>query len=93
MPFKEIDPVKLADELNVNYADVLAKQKLIDKIVKMRDEACLSQAALAKRVGVTQSRIAQIESGIGTSKISFDVLFNVIHALGFDFQIMLRKMA
>jgi transcriptional regulator with XRE-family HTH domain len=93
MPFKEVDLEKLADKLGINYVDVLAKQKLITNIAKMRREMHLSQAALAKRVGVTQSRIAQIESGIGTSRVSFDVLFNIIHALGFDFQIRLKKVA
>lgn len=93
MPFKEIDPEKLADKLGINYAEVLEKQKLIDKIVEMRHNTHLSQTALAQRIGVTQSRIAQIESGVGTSRISFDVLFNIIHALGFEFQILLRKTA
>lgn len=53
----------------------------------------LSRVELAKRVGVTQSRIAQIESGIGTSKTSFDVLFNIIIVLGFDYEVRLRKAA
>jgi len=51
----------------------------------------MSQAALAKKVGVSQSRIAQIESGVGTAKITFDVLFGVLSALGFTVKVHLRR--
>ncbi|HHW40442.1 MAG TPA: helix-turn-helix transcriptional regulator [Syntrophomonadaceae bacterium] len=37
--------------------------KLADLLLKMRSEAGLSQAELAKRVGTTQSAIARMESG------------------------------
>jgi transcriptional regulator with XRE-family HTH domain len=42
--------------------------------VKVRKEQKISQAELAKKAGVTQGRVAQIESGVRTSKVSFDVL-------------------
>jgi len=42
---------------------------------------------------VSQARIAQIESGIGTAKISFDVLFNILVALGYDYRVVTRKAA
>lgn len=93
MPFKNIDLAVLAKQLNVNEADVREKQRLIERIVKLRKQMSLSQADLAKRMNVSQSRIAQIESGIGTSKISFDVLFHVINHLGFSCEVRLRKFA
>jgi len=36
------------------------------------------QAALAKKLGISQARVAQIESGVGTAKVTFDVLFNML---------------
>ena len=37
-------------------------------------------------MGITQSRIAQIESGVGTAKVTFDILFGILDALGFYFE-------
>ena len=93
MPWKEMSVDELAKSLGVNANEVREKQRLILQIVKTRKALKLSQTTLAKKVGVTQSRIAQIESGIGTSKISFDVLLNILTSLGFDFKIVSRKAA
>jgi len=72
MPFKEIDTKKLADKLGIDFEEVKEKQRLIGQIVKTRKAKRMSQTALAKKVGVSQSRIAQIESGVGTAKVTFD---------------------
>lgn len=84
---------ELAESLKVNLSEVREKQKLIALIVKERKAIKMSQATLAKKVGVTQGRIAQIESGVGTSKVTFDILLNVLLALGFDFKISARRAA
>ncbi|MCB0308785.1 MAG: helix-turn-helix transcriptional regulator [Bdellovibrionales bacterium] len=52
-----------------------------------------SQTKLAKELGVSQSRIAQIESGVGTSKITFDVLLQFLLTLGCVFKIVVKKEA
>lgn len=93
MAWKDMGIEELADLLGVNAAEVREKQKLIRLIIKARKEKRMSQAALAKKVGVSQSRIAQIESGIGTSKITFDVLLNILACLGYDYRISPRKKA
>jgi len=93
MPWKETNFEKLAKSLGVNPAEVREKQKLIQCIVEARKEKGLSQTALAKKIGVSQGRVAQIESGIGTAKVTFDVLLNVLGALGYDFKISPRKIA
>ncbi len=93
MAWKEMNVEKLAKSLGVNVSEVREKQKLIQLILKIRKEQKVSQAALAKKAGVTQSRIAQIESGIGTSKVTFDVLLNILIILGYDFKIMPKKAA
>jgi len=93
MAWKEMTVEELASNLGVNVKEVHEKQKLIQLITKARKTAGLSQAALAKKVGVSQSRIAQIESGVGTSKVTFDVLLNLLSVLGYDFKIVPRKAA
>ena len=84
---------ELAKLLGVNVAEVREKQKLIQLIVKTRKEQKISQSALAKKTGVTQGRIAQIESGVGTSKVTFDILLGVLNVLGYDFKILPKKAA
>lgn len=93
MAFKEMSLEEIANTLKVNLSEVREKQKLIALIVKERKIQKISQATLAKKVGVTQGRIAQIETGIGTAKITFDVLLNVLLTLGFDFKIQAKRAA
>ncbi len=93
MPWKELTLRRFAESVGANVAEVREKQRLIEMIAKIRKRQELSQAALAKKVGVSQARIAQIESGIGTAKISFDVLFNILVALGYDYRVVTRKAA
>lgn len=93
MAWKEMTTEELAKSLGVNASEVREKQKLIQMIVKIRKEQKISQAALAKKAGVTQGRIAQVESGVGTSKVTFDVLLNILTLLGYDFKITPKKAA
>ena len=93
MAWKEMTVEELAKNLGVNAKEVQEKQKLMQLIVKVRKEKGLSQAGLAKKVGVSQSRIAQIESGVGTAKVTFDVLLNILMALGYNFKIVPTKAA
>lgn len=37
--------------------------------------------------------IAQIESGVGTAKVTFYVLFNMLVALGYDYRVVTKKAA
>jgi DNA-binding XRE family transcriptional regulator len=91
--WKEMTVEELAKSLGVNAAEVKEKQRLMQLIVKTRKSQALSQAALAKKVGVSQSRIAQIESGIGTSKITFDVLLGILSELGYQYKVVTRRAA
>ena len=93
MPFKKISLEQTAYELGVNYFEIKEKQRLIERIKKLRKEQNLSQAQLAQRIGVSQGRIAQIESGIGTNKISFDVILHIINELGFNYEVRLKRAA
>lgn len=91
MPWKKISTKKLAKSLGVDPIEVAEKQKLIRLIRSIREEKGYSQMHLAQKVGVTQSRIAQIESGIGTYNISFDLLFRLLTLLGYGFKITIMK--
>lgn len=93
MPWKEVSIEQLAKSLGANLSEVREKQRLIEMIVKIRKAKKMSQAALAKKVGVSQARIAQVESGIGTSKITFDVIFSILTALGYDYRVVTHKAA
>ena len=93
MAWKETNFEKLAKSLGVNPVEVREKQKLIELITEARQEKGLSQAAPAKKLGVSQGRIAQIESGVGTAKVTFDVLMNVLLTLGYEIKIVPRKVA
>lgn len=93
MAWKELSTDELAQNLGLNPLEVREKQKLMSLIVKYRKLSGTSQAALAKKVGVTQGRIAQIECGVGTSKVTFDVLLNILTVLGYEFKIGLKKAA
>lgn len=93
MAWKEMSVEEIARSLGIDAAEVREKQHLIQLIIKARKAHRLSQAALAKKVGVTQSRIAQIESGVGTVNITFDLLLNMLSELGYQFRIVTKKAA
>ncbi|MBI2336840.1 MAG: helix-turn-helix transcriptional regulator [Deltaproteobacteria bacterium] len=84
---------EIADSFGINIEEVRAKQNLIQLIIKERKNKGLSQKSLAKKLGVTQGRIAQIESGIGTAQITFDVLLHILSELGYTFKIITKKAA
>jgi transcriptional regulator with XRE-family HTH domain len=93
MAWKEMTTEELAKSLGVNAKEVQEKQKLMHLIIKVRKAKGFSQVALAKKVGVSQSRIAQIESGVGTARVTFDVLLNILSVLGYDFTIVPKRAA
>ncbi len=92
MPWKEVSTEDLAKKAGINLAVVREKQRLMAFISKARKKAKLSPAALAKKVGITQKRVTQIESGVGTSKVTFDLLFSIFRTLGYNLKIIVRDM-
>jgi DNA-binding XRE family transcriptional regulator len=93
MAWKDVTIEDLAKQLGVSLSEVREKQKLVNKIIQARKAKGFSQAALADKLGITQARVAQIESGIGTAKVSFDVLLETLIALGYDFKVVARRVA
>jgi DNA-binding transcriptional regulator YiaG len=76
MPWKEMSVEQLAKSLGANVTEVREKQRLITMIVKVRKAKKMSQAVLAKKLGV-----------------SFDVIFSILTALGYDYRVTTRKAA
>ncbi len=93
MPWKEVSVEQLAKSLGADISEIREKQRLISMIIKVRKVKKISQVMLAKKLGVSQARVAQIESGVGTSKITFDVIFNILVALGYDYRVVTTKAA
>ena len=93
MAWKEMSVEELAKSLGANVTEIREKQKLIAMIVKIRKAKKLSQAALAKKLEISQARVAQIESGIGTAQVTFDILFNILVALGYDYRVLTTRAA
>ena len=91
MPWTTITSKQLARELGIDHAEMKQKHELIKKIIAIRTKLHLTQAQLARKLGVSQSRIAKIESRIGTHKVSFDVLLRILSALGCRYRVTIRR--
>lgn len=55
----------LSDEKNFNkeFANRLAQKQIVKKIVALRSAKSVSQAAIAEKLGCTQSRVSKLEQG------------------------------
>ena len=93
MAWKEMSVDELAKSLGANTTEIREKQKLVSMIIKIRKAKKLSQTALAKRLEITQARVVQIESGVGTAQITFDILFNILVSLGYDYRVVTKRAA
>jgi predicted transcriptional regulator len=93
MNWKEMSVDELAKSLDIDVSEVREKHRLIELIKKARKDKKLSQSELAKKIGVTQSRIAQIESRMGTVKVTLEILFSILRELGYECKIVARKVA
>ena len=93
MAWKKSDINKWALEHNIDVHEIDKKLKLRDIIVRLREKKGLMQAELAEQVGVSRSRIAQIENGVKLHKMSFDVLLRVVAGLGYTYNIVTKKEA
>lgn len=93
MAWKEMSVEELADSFGVDVQEVREKHRLIELIKKARKEKKVSQAQLAKKLGITQGRIAQVESRKGTAKVTFEVLLSILRELGYECKIVAKRVA
>ena len=66
------------------YADEAAKKELWLQLVEARQEAGLTQAKMAQRLGVSQSQVAKVERR-GYETYTLTTLRRYVRALGEDF--------
>jgi DNA-binding XRE family transcriptional regulator len=79
-------------EFRAAYAEESAKKELWLQLVEARQEAGLTQAELAARLGVSQAQVARIEKR-GYDAYTLTSLRRYVQALGDDFtlQIAVRR--
>ena len=71
------------------YEEELEKLRLVDALIGLRERQGLTQAALAKRLGVSQPFIAKLERA-DTHNFTLDTLVKVISALNGELVIHVR---
>ena len=91
MPWETVRLEEWAKELGIDIDELRKKDRLIETIIKTRNKLGLTQAHLAVLVGVSQPRIAQIENRVKIGKVTFDVLFKILAALGHDYTITTKR--
>jgi transcriptional regulator with XRE-family HTH domain len=69
-------------------AEIEDELRLAAGLTALREEAGLSQRELAKRLGVSQPRVARIEQ---SRNVTIDVLEQYIHALGGELEVTALK--
>lgn len=77
------------NELKREYDELQTEYELIEKLIKARLEANLTQKELAQKCGMKQSNISRLESGKSNPTIRF--LEKLANSLDCDLVIELRK--
>ena len=93
MVWKKANLTKWAGDMGVDINEIDQKLKLRDMIIEIRNKKKLNQEELAELVGVSRSRIAQIEAGIKLHRTSFDVFLRILQGLGYRYRITASKLA
>ena len=93
MAWKKANLERWADEMGVDINEIDQKLKLREMVIKVRTKRGLTQAEVAELVGVSRSRIAQIEVGVRLHKMSFDILLRVLQGLGCRYTITAKRLA
>ena len=76
-------------EYDQAYAAAALAGELAELVYNLRDQAGLTQAELAKRMGTTQSSIARIDSG--GSLPTVEMLARLARAIGISLRLALRR--
>lgn len=71
------------------YEEELAKLRIVDALIRLRERHGLTQAALAHRMGVSQPFIAKLESG-DTHNFSLETLVKLATALDSELEVRFR---
>jgi DNA-binding XRE family transcriptional regulator len=76
-------------ELRAIYEEESRKKELWFQLVEARQQAKLTQAEMAKRIGVSQAQVARIEKS-GYDSYTLNTLRRYIAALGGQFELEVR---
>ena len=71
---------KRSKEFKQHYEEEAQSLHLVRELVELRKKRGLTQSQIAKQLGVTQPRIAEIESGL--SGVKAETLFRYARAVG-----------
>ncbi len=93
MSWRKVEFVRWAGKMGVDINEIDQKLKLCGMVIKVRAKRGLTQAEVAELVGVSRSRIAQIEAGVRLHKMSFDILLRVLQGLGCRYTISAKRLA
>lgn len=77
-------------EHELNYGELYAKHDLVRKLIEKRAEVGVSQRKLSELSTVAQKTISRIENGIDIP--SFSTLYKLSEALGYQLEILMKKM-
>ena len=68
------------------YEEELEKLRIVDALIRLREQRGLTQTELARRVGVSQPFIAKLESG-ETHNFSLETLVKLAVAMNSDLEV------
>ena len=78
-------------DVKAEYERLKPEFAFLDQVLAARKAAGLTQAAIARRIGTTQSAIARLESGSGKHLPSLATLHKYANAVGCRVEIRLVK--
>jgi transcriptional regulator with XRE-family HTH domain len=93
MAWEKVNLKEWANDAGLDINEIDQKLKLREMIIKLRNGRGFTQSELASIIGVSRSRIAQIESGVKLQNTSFDVLLRILQRLGYQYSIVAKKLA
>ena len=79
------------DELRLAYDERRFYLQIARLISDLRARAGLSQAALARKAGISQPMIARLEKGDIRRTPTFDTIFRLLKVLGYTLSIHVQK--
>ena len=87
----EVSTGNIFASLGLNQPDeLMARAKLLDKVSSLIKACGLSQKEVAKKLGITQSKVSMLVSG-RLSAFSTDTLLHYLAILGCQVEIRVRK--
>ncbi len=80
-----------SDEFRMVFDEHRFYLQVAHLIADLRSKAGISQVELAKRAGVSQPMVARLEIGDSSRTPTFDTIFKVLRALGYQMSINVQK--